>query len=324
MSVPPSLESTGDILRSFLIKWRRLFLQFCTFWVVVQGHDDIHDITSIQILWGFCLPFLTCYVPFGLPVGQLASLLHITRLQERLSKSWLAELYLCFVLWSHQAMRWASAWLVFLLRKNMYSGGENLQMNGDTPHDGGHGGGGHGDCEELQRTGRSVTLLSMMELVRSIHSGNVYLSEKFHRFIYAPQNTVWIYTGWAVTPPRIPRKCGFECPIWDWMVLKSSPDKLQSILNKALKNERRYLLAIESRCACEVRQSREGWKCGRYSSILHSDCWKCFSQKQWSRLFQTFLLQCNWIDEGFYRIEIHKVTEPEAFLSALLLCFYAT
>lgn len=39
----------------------------------------------------------------------------------------------------------------------MYSGGENLQMNGDTPHDGGHGGGGHGDCEELQRTGRSVT-----------------------------------------------------------------------------------------------------------------------------------------------------------------------
>ncbi|KFO84525.1 Electrogenic sodium bicarbonate cotransporter 1, partial [Buceros rhinoceros silvestris] len=39
-------------------------------------------------------------------------------------------------------------------RKNMYSGGENLQMNGDTPHDRGHGGGGHGDCEELQRTGR--------------------------------------------------------------------------------------------------------------------------------------------------------------------------
>ncbi|XP_044537536.1 electrogenic sodium bicarbonate cotransporter 1 [Gracilinanus agilis] len=39
-------------------------------------------------------------------------------------------------------------------RKNMYSGGENVQMNGDTPHDGGHGGGGHGDSEELQRTGR--------------------------------------------------------------------------------------------------------------------------------------------------------------------------
>ncbi|EPY78240.1 solute carrier family 4, sodium bicarbonate cotransporter, member 4 isoform 4-like protein [Camelus ferus] len=39
-------------------------------------------------------------------------------------------------------------------RKNLYSGGENVQMNGDTPHDGGHGGGGHADCEELQRTGR--------------------------------------------------------------------------------------------------------------------------------------------------------------------------
>ena len=43
---------------------------------------------------------------------------------------------------------------VVLIRKNMYSGGENVQMNGDTPHDGGHGGGGHADCEELQRTGR--------------------------------------------------------------------------------------------------------------------------------------------------------------------------
>ncbi|XP_053108924.1 electrogenic sodium bicarbonate cotransporter 1 isoform X8 [Hemicordylus capensis] len=39
-------------------------------------------------------------------------------------------------------------------RKNMYSGGENVQMNGDTPHDGGQGNGGHGDCEELQRTGK--------------------------------------------------------------------------------------------------------------------------------------------------------------------------
>ncbi|CAJ0931147.1 unnamed protein product [Ranitomeya imitator] len=39
-------------------------------------------------------------------------------------------------------------------RKNMYSGGESVQMNGDTPHDDGHGGGGHGDSPELQRTGR--------------------------------------------------------------------------------------------------------------------------------------------------------------------------
>ncbi|XP_075716810.1 electrogenic sodium bicarbonate cotransporter 1 isoform X3 [Rhinoderma darwinii] len=39
-------------------------------------------------------------------------------------------------------------------RKNMYAGGESVQMNGDTPHDAGHGGGGHGDSPELQRTGR--------------------------------------------------------------------------------------------------------------------------------------------------------------------------
>ncbi|XP_041435644.1 electrogenic sodium bicarbonate cotransporter 1 isoform X6 [Xenopus laevis] len=39
-------------------------------------------------------------------------------------------------------------------RKNMYAGGENLQMNGDTVHDEDHGGGGHGDCPELRRTGR--------------------------------------------------------------------------------------------------------------------------------------------------------------------------
>ncbi|XP_070804490.1 electrogenic sodium bicarbonate cotransporter 1 [Pituophis catenifer annectens] len=39
-------------------------------------------------------------------------------------------------------------------RKNLYAGSENVQMNGDTPHEGGNGGGGHGDCEELQRTGK--------------------------------------------------------------------------------------------------------------------------------------------------------------------------
>ncbi|KAE8285216.1 Electrogenic sodium bicarbonate cotransporter 1 [Larimichthys crocea] len=38
-------------------------------------------------------------------------------------------------------------------RKNMYAGVEMPQMNGDTPHDAGHGeGGGHGVGEELQRT----------------------------------------------------------------------------------------------------------------------------------------------------------------------------
>ncbi|KAG9480384.1 hypothetical protein GDO78_012060 [Eleutherodactylus coqui] len=39
-------------------------------------------------------------------------------------------------------------------RKNLYAGGESIQMNGDTPHDAGHGGGGHGDSPELLRTGR--------------------------------------------------------------------------------------------------------------------------------------------------------------------------
>lgn len=39
----------------------------------------------------------------------------------------------------------------------MYAGGDS-QMNGDMPHDGGHGGGGHAVGEELQKTGRYVTL----------------------------------------------------------------------------------------------------------------------------------------------------------------------
>ncbi|XP_068422743.1 solute carrier family 4 member 4a isoform X1 [Clinocottus analis] len=38
-------------------------------------------------------------------------------------------------------------------RKNMYAGGDS-HMNGDMPHDGGHGGGGHAAGDELQKTGR--------------------------------------------------------------------------------------------------------------------------------------------------------------------------
>ncbi|XP_075903155.1 solute carrier family 4 member 4a isoform X2 [Nelusetta ayraudi] len=38
-------------------------------------------------------------------------------------------------------------------RKNMYAGVDS-QMNGDMPHDGGHGGGGHAVGEELTKTGR--------------------------------------------------------------------------------------------------------------------------------------------------------------------------
>ncbi|KAF5905587.1 electrogenic sodium bicarbonate cotransporter 1 isoform X1, partial [Clarias magur] len=39
-------------------------------------------------------------------------------------------------------------------RKNMYAGGDSAQMNGDTPHDRGHGGGGHAVGDELKKTGR--------------------------------------------------------------------------------------------------------------------------------------------------------------------------
>lgn len=39
-------------------------------------------------------------------------------------------------------------------RKNMYAGGDSTQMNGDTPHGGGHGGGGHAVGDELKKTGR--------------------------------------------------------------------------------------------------------------------------------------------------------------------------
>lgn len=35
----------------------------------------------------------------------------------------------------------------------MYAGGDS-QMNGDMPHDGGHGGGGHAVGDELKKTGR--------------------------------------------------------------------------------------------------------------------------------------------------------------------------
>ncbi|XP_046697867.1 solute carrier family 4 member 4a isoform X6 [Silurus meridionalis] len=39
-------------------------------------------------------------------------------------------------------------------RKNMYAGGDNAQMNGGMPHDGGHSGGGHTIGDELKKTGR--------------------------------------------------------------------------------------------------------------------------------------------------------------------------
>ena len=42
-------------------------------------------------------------------------------------------------------------------RKNMYAGGDS-QMNGDMPHDGGHGGGGHAVGDELKKTGKYETM----------------------------------------------------------------------------------------------------------------------------------------------------------------------
>lgn len=45
-------------------------------------------------------------------------------------------------------------------RKNMYAGGDS-QMNGDMPHDGGPGEGGHAVGEELQKTGRYVIMTAL-------------------------------------------------------------------------------------------------------------------------------------------------------------------
>lgn len=52
----------------------------------------------------------------------------------------------------------------------MYAGGDS-QMNGDMPHDGGHGGGGHEVGEELQKTGRCVTPTAMSTSALTPHIG---------------------------------------------------------------------------------------------------------------------------------------------------------
>lgn len=49
----------------------------------------------------------------------------------------------------------------------MYAGGDS-QMNGDMPHDGGHGGGGHDVGEELMKTGRYESLDKIMLIVDSL------------------------------------------------------------------------------------------------------------------------------------------------------------
>lgn len=72
----------------------------------------------------------------------------------------------------------------------MYSGGENLQMNGDTPHDGGHGGGGHGDCEELQRTGRSVTWSDARSQAAAFPARSRFAPAAFHADIGSCRGSV--------------------------------------------------------------------------------------------------------------------------------------
>lgn len=43
----------------------------------------------------------------------------------------------------------------------MYSGGDHYQMNGDMPHDGEHGGGGHEIGDELKKTGRYALIMRL-------------------------------------------------------------------------------------------------------------------------------------------------------------------
>lgn len=58
-----------------------------------------------------------------------------------------------------ESVRLNTAVYTVYFRKNMYAGGDS-QMNGDMPHDGGHGGGGHAVGEELKKTGRYETIIT--------------------------------------------------------------------------------------------------------------------------------------------------------------------
>ncbi|XP_047238183.1 solute carrier family 4 member 4a isoform X2 [Girardinichthys multiradiatus] len=76
-------------------------------------------------------------------------------------------------------------------RKNMYAGGES-QMNGDTPHDGGHGGGGHAMGEELKKTGRFCGGL-MLDIKRKAPFFVSDFTDAFH--IQALSTILFIYLG---------------------------------------------------------------------------------------------------------------------------------
>ncbi|XP_077572242.1 solute carrier family 4 member 4a isoform X2 [Stigmatopora nigra] len=76
-------------------------------------------------------------------------------------------------------------------RKNMYAGGDT-QMNGDTPHDGGHGGGGHDMSEELEKTGRFCGGL-LLDIKRKAPFLLSDITDAFH--IQALSTILFIYLG---------------------------------------------------------------------------------------------------------------------------------
>uniref|UniRef100_H3DD19 Anion exchange protein n=1 Tax=Tetraodon nigroviridis TaxID=99883 RepID=H3DD19_TETNG len=76
-------------------------------------------------------------------------------------------------------------------RKNMYAGGDS-QMNGDMPHDGGHGGGGHAVGEELKKTGRFCGGL-LLDIKRKAPFFISDFTDAFH--IQALSAILFIYLG---------------------------------------------------------------------------------------------------------------------------------
>ncbi|XP_044051885.1 solute carrier family 4 member 4a isoform X1 [Siniperca chuatsi] len=76
-------------------------------------------------------------------------------------------------------------------RKNMYSGGDS-QMNGDMPHDGGHGGGGHAVGDELKKTGRFCGGL-ILDIKRKAPFFVSDFTDGFH--IQALSTILFIYLG---------------------------------------------------------------------------------------------------------------------------------
>uniref|UniRef100_A0A672IQ31 Anion exchange protein n=1 Tax=Salarias fasciatus TaxID=181472 RepID=A0A672IQ31_SALFA len=75
--------------------------------------------------------------------------------------------------------------------KNMYAGGDS-QMNGDMPHDGGHGGGGHAVGDELKKTGRFCGGL-ILDIKRKAPFFISDFTDAFH--IQALSAILFIYLG---------------------------------------------------------------------------------------------------------------------------------